>query len=647
MLDLLRRHSQSWLIKVIFGAIILVFIFFGVYTYRGAQPSGSGVLAYVGDKPILMRDFVREYDGKLRQIQQQDSSMTREEADRQGFRRMVFDNMVSRELISQQAEKLGVGISETELRAEIGRLPFFQNEKGQFDSNLYTRKLGALNTNVEAFERDQKNAMLQEKMLDYATLPAYLSMASIRSTFDFVQEKAVVDYIPFMAADFVSQVSVAPEEIQKMYDAQKTAYKLPTMIKIEYLAVTPGALSDPKSVTDADAKAYYDANLDKFKHDAMIQANHLLVPLPENATDDQVKAAEKRLNDLAAHLRKGEPMAKVLAIPGAPAVQGDDLGWIGKEGTKPEFESAFALKKGEISAPIRTKFGLHLIQVTDKKAEGVTSLDEAKADIKKEIAANKVSETLGKVADQMLEELIGGAKLEKLAKDKGLTVSTTDYFSIRDIPKELEFTKESANLLFSLPAGKALPQVVAAGNGLTVDGMALVRVLDVRPEHVPALEEISDTIKKDILVRKSAQIAEAKAKETVGLLATPEGQAKVEAQYKTQFKTSEPFNRFGPIPDFGPVPQLSSAAFAAKAPGWLGAFAVPGGVVLAKLEKRAAPEESEWQARKDQFARGAQNAQEEQIYRSYLGALREKTPVRIVNQQILAVPAASGEKGGE
>jgi len=379
----------------------------------------------------------------------------------------------------------------------------------------------------------------------------------------------------------------------------------------------------------------------------MIQANHLLVPLPENATDDQVKAAEKRLNDLAAHLRKGEPMAKVLAIPGAPAVQGDDLGWIGKEGTKPEFESAFALKKGEISAPIRTKFGLHLIQVTDKKAEGVTSFDEAKADIKKEIAANKVSETLGKVTDQMLEELIGGAKLEKLAKDKGLTVSTTDYFSIRDIPKELEFTKESANLLFSLPAGKALPQVVAAGNGLTVDGMALVRVLDVKPEHVPALEEISDTIKKDILVRKSAQIAEAKAKETVGLLATPEGQAKVEAQYKTQFKTSEPFNRFGPIPDFGPVPQLSSAAFAAKAPGWLGAFAVPGGVVLAKLEKRAAPEESEWQARKDQFARGAQNAQEEQIYRSYLGALREKTPVRIVNQQILAVPAASGEKGGE
>jgi len=644
MLDFLRRHSQSWLIKVIFGAIILVFIFFGVYTFRGAQTSGNGVLAYVGSKPILVQDFIHGYEEVIRQMQQQDPSMTREEADRRGYRTDFFQNMVARELIAQQAAKLGVGTSETELRAEIGRIPAFQNKQGTFDLDLYTHKLAALGATVAAFERDQKDAMLQEKMVDYITLPTYLSMASIRSTYDFVQEKAVVNYIPFMAADFASQVSVTPEEIQKEYDARKAAYKLPAMVKIEYLPITPDALSDPKSVSDADAKAYYDANPDKFKHAAMVQVKHIFVPLPQNATDDQVKAAEKRLNDLSAHLRKGEPFAKVLAIPGTPAVQGDDHGWIAQKGVKPEFEPIFALNKGEVSAPIRTDVGLHIIQVADKKPEGVTPFDEAKADIKKQIAGDKVAQTMSKTTDQMLEELIGGAQLSKLAQDKGLTVKTTDYFSIRDIPKDLGFTKESASLLFSLPAGKPLPQAVPSGDGQTADGLALVRVVDVKPEHIPALEEISDTIKKDITIRKSTQIVEAKAKEAAGLLATPDGQAKLEEQYKAQMKISEPFGRFGPIPDFGQVPQLSNAAFTAKAPGWLGSFAIPGGIVLAKLEKRVPPEDAQWQAQKDQFARRDQDAREEQLYRSYLTALQEKTPVKVVNQQVLTPPVA--EKDG-
>jgi len=636
MLDLLRRHSQSWLIKVLFGAIILVFIFFGVYTFSGRQGGGGGVLATVGDQHILVNAFRMQFEEARRQIQSQNPSITQEEIEQ--YKKQFFEGMVARLLLFTQADKLGVAVSETELRADIAGTPVFQKD-GVFDPALYERLIKTRFTSAHDYEHSRRQDLLYDRMVDYATLPAYQSVDSVRSTYNFVRQKAVVDYIPFMTADFASQVSVAPDEIQKTYDANKAAYKLPTMIKIEYLAVTPAALADPKSVTDAEAKAYYDANPDKFKHDAMIEARYILARLPRDAKDDQIKAAEKRLSDLADHLRKGEPLTKVLALPGNPPVAGNDLGWVPK-GVLPEVDDmAFALKKGAISAPTRISSGVILIQAVDRKDPGIVSFDEAKDDIKKELATSKASAMIDKTTKPMLEELIGGAQLSKLAQGIGLTVKTTDFFSREDIPQDLSLDKATVEQLFSLAPGKPLQQVVDA----EPDGQALVKVLEVKPEHIPAFAEVADTIKKNLIEQKSAALAQAKAKEVADQLATPEGQTKVAGQFAAQIKTSDPFGRMGAIAGLGRAPQLSQAAFAAKAPGWLGAFPVPGGVVVARLNKWILPDDSEWQADQAKFMQQAQELQQISMYQSYLGALREHTPVKILDPQVLTPPPASKE----
>lgn len=632
MLDLLRQHSQSWVIKAVFGVIIAVFVFFGVYSFRDQRGSTGGVLAYVGDKPILLKDFMEEYEGSVRQAQAQNPQLGKEDLERFGFKNQVLMQMVGRVLLFDQAAKLGVAVSQAELQAEIARVPAFQNDKGQFDYDLYKEKLKSVGLFPERFEADQKRDLLYEKMVLYSILPVYVTAPEVRSIYNFSQEKAVVNYLPFGVREFAAQVNVAPETIKQTYESNKEKYKRPAEVTIEYLELTPAALADPKNVTSQEAKAYYDSNPDKFKHADMVKANHLLVLLPQDAKDDQIKAAEKRLADLAGRLRKGEAFDKVLAVKGDPTVNGDDLGWFAKGTMVPEFENvAFTLKKGEISGPVRTQFGLHIIQVVDKKPEGVTPFEEAQEDIKREMAEDKAAETLGKTVDQLLEELIGGADVAKLAQSKGLTSKKSASFSRQRPPLDLGLTPESLALMFSVPAGKAVPQALAAG-----EGFVLAKVLEVKPEYIPALEDVAENIKADIIAEESAKLAEAKAKEVAALLATPEGQAKVDAEYKGKFKTSAAFGRQGAIQELGQAPALAEAAFAAKGPGWLpGVYSVAEGFIVANLKDRTFPTDAEWQRDRARIMGQALPFQQEQMLRGYMQYLWEKMPIKIVNKEVL------------
>jgi len=637
MLDVLRQHSQSWFIKAVFGIIIAVFVFFGIYSFRDQRPGGA-VVAYVGDKPILVKDFIAEYEGMLRQAQAQNPNLSKDDLERLGFKNQVLMQMVNRVLLFDQAEKLGVGVSQAELQSEIARVPAFQNDKGQFDLELYREKLKSVGLAAETFEADQKRDLLYEKMVYYSILPVYVTPDEVRSIYNFAQEKAVVDYVPFTGEEFASKVEVSPERIKQVYDSAKEKYKRPTEVKIDYLELTPANLADPKNVSDQEAQAYYTDNTDKFKHGEMVKASHLLVLLAPNAKDEDVKAAEKRLSDMAARLRKGEPLDKVMASQGQPTVTGGDLGWFGKGTMVPEFEQAvFVLKKGEVSAPVRTQYGLHVIQVQDRKPEGVTSFEDAKEDIKREMAEDKAAETLGKNVDQLLEELIGGTDIAKLAQTKGLTVKNTEFFNRQRPPADLGLSPESLTVLFSQPAGKVVPQALTAG-----EGFVLARVVEVKPENIPPLEEVSGVIKADIVAEEALKLAEAKAKETAALLATQDGQAKVELEYAGRFKSSQPFTRQGAGPEFGQAPALTEAAFAAKGPGWLPeAYGVAKGFVVARLKERSFPSEADWQRDKPRIMSQALPFQQEQAFRSYVQFLFEKTPLRLVNKEILGAGAAS------
>jgi peptidyl-prolyl cis-trans isomerase C len=167
------------------------------------------------------------------------------------------------------------------------------------------------------------------------------------------------------------------------------------------------------AVTEDDAKKFYDANTKEFAHPDLVKASHILFRTPENATPDQIKAAEKKAKDAIVRVNKGEDFGKLAGElseePGA-AQRGGDLGYFPKDRMVPEFaNAAFAQKVGTVSAtPVKSKFGFHVIKVTDKKPAGTQSFDEVKDKLMQFLKAQKQRE----VFKGIMQELRQSAKIE-------------------------------------------------------------------------------------------------------------------------------------------------------------------------------------------------------------------------------------------
>jgi len=167
------------------------------------------------------------------------------------------------------------------------------------------------------------------------------------------------------------------------------------------------------TVTDDDAKKFYDANTKEFANPDIVKASHILFLVPASATPEQQKAAENKAKAAIVRANKGEDFSKLAAElseePGAKE-RGGDLGFFPKDKMVPEFaDAAFSMKKGDVSAtPVKTKFGYHVIKVTDKKPAGTATYDEAKAQIIQFLQAQKRRE----VFKGIMQELRQAAKIE-------------------------------------------------------------------------------------------------------------------------------------------------------------------------------------------------------------------------------------------
>jgi len=167
------------------------------------------------------------------------------------------------------------------------------------------------------------------------------------------------------------------------------------------------------TVTEADAKKFYDSNTKEFANPDLVKASHILIRVPDGATPDQVKAAENKAKAAIVRANKGEDFSKLAGElseePGA-AQRGGDLGYFPKDKMVPEFaDAAFAQKVGSVSAtPVKTKFGYHVIKVTDKKPAGTATFDEAKTQIIQFLQAQKRRQ----IFKGIMQDLRQGAKVE-------------------------------------------------------------------------------------------------------------------------------------------------------------------------------------------------------------------------------------------
>ncbi len=630
MLDIIRSNSQSFWVKIAFGVIILVFVFWGVGSFT--DTGNVNIVGTVNDEPITYQQFETSYRRAEEAINQQNQrkSWTAEEKTQLG--RQVFQQLVVERLIVQEARRNNIDVSPYELRLYVGEIKDFQDAQGKFDPERYKNVLAASRQTPGQFEEDVTRRLLIEKMVAFVSQGSWSDTLEARARFNFLRQKRVIEYI-YLPATAKDSDAVSDEQVSAYYDEHKLDYAIPQKADVQYVEVNPLSLVAPETITDEAAKAWYEKNQSRFLEPESVEASHILVRLDKDAPAEDVKKAEEQIAAIQKELASGKPFAEVADAHNPPnaADKGGRVGWITRGMTVPAFDqAAFSAEKNVVTAPVRSEFGYHLILVTDRKAESVKSYESVKADIQKTLAAEASKDKLSDVLDAIAEANILGQDLKQTAEANKLPVKTSGLMSKEELQHNLGITAEDAGAIMARGANQPVDIPLAAG-----DKYLIVRVLEAAPASFKPLDEVKADVVNKI---RSANALSVAMKELEAVLKTAD--KGLDAAWKNKVVISAAVDRGSALAPFSAQPELDEAMFNTTPGSWLpGVYAVQRdeerGALIAKVAKIEDPSAQEWQQFEPIMLNLTQRERQDGIYQAFMEDLANKSKIEVRNQDII------------
>lgn len=620
MLDFIRSNAQSMGVKLIFGLIILVFIFWGVGSIT--DTSGGNVVAVVNGDGISVGAFQQAYQQQVETIQRSKPGTTREELAKQNVGGRVLNVLILQKLLEQEAARMGISVSALEMRQAVEMVDAFKNKDGVFDPELFRRLAENSYGSVGAFEQKLREDLLAGKLENLIRAGIWSNSEEARAYFQYLRQKRSISYAFVPASRYVTDVKLTDKEIEDYYTAHKEAFAVPAKVVAEYVRVSPLLLVKPESVSAADVEAEYTKNASRYTSPEMVKASHILVPLAEKATPEEVKEAEDKVAAIRKELADGKPFAQVADAHNGPnaAGPGGELGWIQRGQTVEPFEKAvFALEPGKLSETVRTPFGLHVILVSEKKAAGKQPLSEVESEIRAELARQSGVEKLNDALDGLVEDNILKKPLAESAARFGLRAEKTELLAAAELEKTLGLSAENVALVMSAGSGNPVDTALEAG-----DSYLVLRVDKAEAAHTPALEAVRGEIEKRLTAEKALASA---------LSAAAEELKQVQDDKGPELDTAS-VDRSGLLPGFAASGEFSQAVFDAPLQKWLPrAFRLESekegpGALICRVNGVEEADPAEWETMKDTFDGLLRNRRGEELYQLFLGELQRKAEIR-------------------
>jgi len=319
----------------------------------------------VDDKPITIKEYQQVYKSIVDQMRTRFGKNLNDDILKAlNVKQQALDTLIEQKIILSEADKLKIKVSDKELQENLMSIKAFQRD-GKFDLAQYKKVLSLNSLNPEIFEASQMNSLIQQKVRNLVLDSVNVSDLEARNWYIFQHTKTAVDYLAFTPGDY-PDLKPDEDQIKQFYADNKDRYKSEPKIKAIYLSFSPEDYKDQVSVTQENIKEFYEQHIQEFKVPEKVEARHILFKLAEDADEDAVKAAEKKALDvyeMAAEGKDFEALARQYS-EGPSKDNGGYLGTFEKESmVKPFADMAFTMKAGEISKPVRTMFGWHIIQV--------------------------------------------------------------------------------------------------------------------------------------------------------------------------------------------------------------------------------------------------------------------------------------------
>ncbi|MGE0083765.1 MAG: SurA N-terminal domain-containing protein [Desulfococcaceae bacterium] len=505
MLRLMRDNAGSWLIKIILGAIVVVFIFWGVGNF---QSQSMTQIATVNGEGVTVDEYRKTYNNMVEQYRQRFGGKLDENMLKMlNLKQTALDSLIDQMLLRQEAAKLDFRISDAELAKAIMEVPAFQNS-GAFDNDMYNRVLRLNRLTAEEFEAGQRDSMLSERLRAFILDTVKVSDAEALEWYKWNNASADVEYAVFDPKKY-TDISPSDEDISQYYEKNKESYKTEEKTKARYAEFRYADFTDKVTVEDTEISEYFESHPNEFKVEKTVGASHILFRLDSGAAEEEAEKKRAKAEEVMKMAKEGKDFAQLAneysEDPGSKG-QGGHLGEFKKDAmVKPFSDKAFSMKAGEISEPVRTQFGWHIIKVEKVNEASEKKLEDVKEDIRRKLAEEKAKALAYDEAEALYDAIPEGDDMEKEAQIRKLEVLETELFTRGKGPEKVKNPGQFATAAFAL-SEKQISTVQDMG-----DAFYIIQVTEKIPSAVSPLEDVKEKVRADLISERQEEKAKADA----------------------------------------------------------------------------------------------------------------------------------------
>jgi peptidyl-prolyl cis-trans isomerase D len=514
MLLKIRDKAQGWIAYVIVILISIPFALWGIHEYTGG--GSEPAVAKVGDVEITQRALDINVNNYRTRLTQQFGGRLPDIFTDEIIRAQVLNSLINEELLNQKTADLRIRAGDQMVSEEISSIETFQRN-GQFDPEVYRQALSVSGSSSRAFEEQIRASLGSEILRSAVSDTEPVTDAEIDALLKLRNQQRVASWITVDAASVQEIPGITDAEIEEYYNENKEQFPKSEQVRLEYVELNLDSIADTVTIDDEEVRAFYDdpEKQKQFISEEQRGIRHILIKVDDNRSDDDARQeAERILGELNAGADFAE-LATAHSEDTGSAAKGGDLGLV-KRGimVKPFEDAAFSLEKDQISEPVRSRFGYHIIQVTDIEGGVLQPFEEVSDQIARELKRQEAETLFADKYDQLGNLAYATPdNLQPAAEALGLEVRQSDW-----LPKTGGIGPLSnPKIISTVFAPDALESRFNSDIiELSVDDYIVARVIDYEPQSIKPLDEVSSVIRGILETEKRSNLVADKAGELLG-----------------------------------------------------------------------------------------------------------------------------------
>ncbi|EMH4927362.1 MULTISPECIES: peptidylprolyl isomerase [Serratia] len=502
MMDNLRAAANHVVLKIILALIILSFVLTGVgnYLIGGSGDYAAKVNGQTIERAQLEQAFQSERSRMQQQLGDQFSALAGNEGYMQQMRRQVLSQLIDNMLLDQYAKKLGLAVSDDQIKDAIRKAPYFQTN-GQFDNAKYLDLIGRMGYTADNFAQSMRQQLVNQQLIQAFGESGFVLPSESQAMAALVLQERDVRLATIDLKALQAKQSAGDDELKAYYDQNKNSFIAPEQVKVSYIPLDAASMQDKVTVSEEDISAYYDQHKSSYGQ-----------PERKNYSVIQLKT-EAEANAALDELKKGADFATLAKEKSTDIISrrtGGELGWLEPETTADELKQANLTEKGQLSGVVKSSVGYLIVRLNDIEPEKLKPLSEVHDAIAKQVKQEKAVDAYYALQQKVSEAATSdNESLASAEEAAGVKAAQTDWFTRDNIPAALNF-KPVVQAIFD---GSLIGENGAPGSNsdvITVDGdrAFVVRVSGHKPEGIEPFDQVKDRVAD--LVKRNKAVQEAK-----------------------------------------------------------------------------------------------------------------------------------------